>query len=107
MRINRFIKAEAEARREADTSDFGNICGVLVHAKPGKMDAVKIGLTTIPGVEIHQATDDGRLVVTVEDTPGSWAAETIKNFTEIEGVLSAALVYHYCGSQDMAGEISS
>jgi nitrate reductase NapD len=107
MRINRFIKAEANARREAESSDFGNICGVLVHAKPGSMESVQRDLALVPGVEIHQSTGDGRLVVTVEDTPDSWAAETIKNFTEIKGVLSAALVYHYCGSQDVAGETSS
>ncbi|MCC7167588.1 MAG: chaperone NapD [Rhodospirillales bacterium] len=102
MRINRFIHAEAEQPRALGA----NICGVLIHARPERLDAVRRALGNLAGVEIHQEAPDGRLVVTVEDTPTSWAAETIKRFHEIEGVLSAALVYHHCDESQERGEVS-
>jgi nitrate reductase NapD len=52
-------------------------------------------LAELPGTEIHQSAPDGRIVVTVEDVPGKWAGNTLTDINNIEGVLSAALVYHH------------
>ncbi|MBF0268747.1 MAG: chaperone NapD [Alphaproteobacteria bacterium] len=100
MRINRFIRKQAEDGHDRDI----NICGVLVHAQPKNLAAVRLALQEHPGVEIHQETSDGRLIVTVEDTADSWAGETIKNLQEIPGVLSASLVYHHFDESQVQGE---
>jgi nitrate reductase NapD len=102
VRINRFIHSEAQTPRALGA----NICGVLVHTKPENLARVRGKLAALAGVEIHEEAPDGRLVVTVEDTPTSWAAETIQAFHEIEGVLSAALVYHHCDESQDRGEVS-
>lgn len=72
-----------------------NIAGVLVHAHPARLAGVRCALSTTEGVEVHRVTKDGRLVVTVEDVPGAQAAETVLALHRMEGVLSAALVYHH------------
>lgn len=71
-----------------------NIAGVLVHAHPDKLDAVERALGLMSGVEVHQSTGDGRLVITVEDTEAASSGDTILAVHRLDGVLSAALVYH-------------
>jgi nitrate reductase NapD len=71
-----------------------NISGVLVHSKPEQVDAVKSQLSNLSGVEVHVTTDDGRLVVTIENDTGPMI-DTMNSFHDIEGVLSASLIYHH------------
>ncbi len=73
--------------------DF-NVCGVLVNARAENIAAVEAGLAELPGVEIHDHTDDGNIVVTVEDTDQSRASESLLAIHQVAGVLSASLVYH-------------
>lgn len=75
-------------------SDF-NICGVLVHAKPGHAHQVSQHLEKITGVEIHSLTDDDRLVVTVESETRRIVGDTITDFTKVDNVLSASMIYQY------------
>ena len=75
-------------------SEF-NICGVLVHARTNAIEKVKSSLEEITGVEVHTATDNGRLVVTVESEDRRFVADTISSFHDIDGVLSAAMVYQF------------
>ena len=87
-------------------TDF-NICGVLVHAQLDQVDQVKAQLEEISGVEIHSATDKGKLVVTVESDSRRFVADTITGFTNMKGVLSASMIYQH--SEDLAteGEMSA
>lgn len=71
-----------------------NICGCLIHLAPAFRDSAREALTAQPGVEIHAETDDGRFVVTVEDTDGTRASETIMALHQIPGVVSLSLNYH-------------
>lgn len=82
-----------------------NICGVLVHIRPEQMEAGRKALTEIPGVEIHGEADDGRLILTVEDTPGTWAGESMTQIHNVKGVLSASLIYHHCERNDVQEEV--
>ena len=79
----------------ARSAEF-NLCGVLVQARPVRVPGLQRELEALPGVEVHQVTEDGHLVVTVEDTPERFAADTLSHIHVIDGVLSAALVYHHC-----------
>ncbi len=71
-----------------------NISGVLVHARPEKVAAVRSRLAQIAGVEVHAATDDGKLIVTVEEESDRILADTVLSLRDVPGVLSASMVYH-------------
>ena len=75
-----------------------NITGVIVRAWPEHIEAVRAQLLNQPGVEIHAVTDDGRLIVTVEDANDSQLADRIMSFNDMQGVLSAAMIYHHYDS---------
>lgn len=81
-----------------------NICGVLVHTRPGNAADVKGRLAALPGVEVHAATEEGRLVVTVEDTPERLAIEAISDIFQTAGVINASLVYQYTDDEDLPQE---
>ncbi len=76
-------------------SDGVNIAGVLVHAKADELDSVRDVLAGLPGVDLHQTLDDGRLIITIEDVPDHSAGDTILAVHRIPGVIAAALVYHH------------
>ena len=71
-----------------------NMCGVLVHTRPGKIDTVEAMLEQIPGVETHGRGENARLVVTVEDTEKMSAIDAIAKVNAVDGVVATALVYH-------------
>lgn len=75
-------------------SDY-NVCGVLVHARTEHIDQVRSNLLNMTGVEIHETTDDGRMVVTVEDETRKKVADTITNLQHVRGVLSASMIYQF------------
>ncbi len=71
-----------------------NICGCLVHASPSKVDGVMTAINATEGGEVH-AEENGRMVVTVEDTEDKMASEQIMDMHNIPGVLSVTLTYHH------------
>ena len=83
------------------------ICGVLVHAKPASVGLVREALEQLPGVEVHAATDDGRMVVTVEDQGDKRVVETITGFHDIKGVLSASVIYEHSENDEPEQESAS
>lgn len=100
MRVNNFVARE----KERSHHQVENICGVLVHIRPEERQSITTSLEALPGVEVHMVSDQGKMVVTVEDAGGTWAGATIEQFNKIPGVLSVALVYHHFDSE-LAGEI--
>ena len=70
-----------------------NIAGVLLQAHPDKLDRVRAALDRLAGVELHMVTEDGRLLVTVEeeDTRG----DTVLALHRLDGVLVASIAYHH------------
>lgn len=72
-----------------------NISGVLVHTLPANSQAVKVKLEQFPGVEVHAISKEGRLVVTVEEEASRAMADTVMQFQDVPGVLSAAMIYHH------------
>ena len=67
-----------------------NISSILVHAKPAKLPSVRGQLEQIPGVEIHAATDDGRLIVTIEAASDGETTGIFDRINAMDGVLSVA-----------------
>lgn len=72
-----------------------NISSVVLRARPAELSDVKRALGQLPGVEVHASTQDGRLVITLEDAGTTSAAETFVKLHEIRGVMSVAMIYQY------------
>ncbi|MDH3948718.1 MAG: chaperone NapD [Gammaproteobacteria bacterium] len=78
-----------------------NIAGVVIHARPEKLEGVEAQLIELPGVEVHATAEDGRMVVTVEDEAPR-LADTVMGLQDVEGVLSASLIYHHFEDSEQA-----
>ncbi len=78
-----------------------NICGCLVHTMPDMTAQVIAAIGATEGGEVH-AHEDGRIVVTVEDTPDMRASDQIMEMHQIPGVLTITLTYHHF--EDLDGE---
>ena len=74
-----------------------NICSLIVHARPERAQAVEEDLLALPGVDVHGGQAEGKLVVTVEDTEQSAAADTLTAIGGVKGVINTVLIYHYGG----------
>lgn len=72
-----------------------NISSVVLRALPASLNEVKRALAALPGVELHAATADGRLVVSIEDAGTARAADTFIRLHDIRGVMSVAMIYQY------------
>lgn len=77
-----------------------NICGVLVHAIPVRAGEVSHALSGLPGVEVHRHAEEGRIVVTVEDTADHLALDSLAEIHRLPGVVAASLVYHHFDAAD-------
>lgn len=76
-----------------------NICGVLIYAEPHRRALVAEHLVRLDGVEVHQESDDGRIVVTVEDTETANAIDMLRAASSLDGVIATSLVYHHFEDQ--------
>jgi len=72
-----------------------NISGIVVHASPDKIDTVRPQLEQIPGVEVHAASAEGKMVVTIEKPGDRETADIFEEISRIPGILSTAMVYHH------------
>ncbi len=70
-----------------------NIAGVLLQVHPERMDQVRSALDRFPGVEVHKVTEDGRLLVTVEEEDAQ--GDTVLALHRLQGVLAASVAYHH------------
>ncbi len=80
---------------EVETNEVINICGVLIHAIPDQVSQVQTKLLQYEGVEIHNVTENGRLIVTIDHPDRYLMADTINHLNNVEGVLSAAMIYQH------------
>lgn len=84
-----------------------NICGVLIQARPEKCETVGAALAAFDGLEVHHRENDGRIVVTIEDTENNYASKTLTDIHKIEGVIAASLVYHQYDTEPLPKEEQS
>jgi nitrate reductase NapD len=77
-----------------------DISGVVVRTHPERATAVKSRLCSLPGVEVHAVSKEGRMVVTIEN-PAVSMIDTINSLNDIEGVLSTSLIYHHADELEL------
>lgn len=70
-----------------------NISSLLVNARPEAQGELQHQLLALDGVEVHAASKDGRLIVTIEAESDRAAADMFTTISQLAGVLSASLVY--------------
>lgn len=78
-----------------------NISGVIVRARPENVAAVRKRLAAIDGVDVHAATEDGRLIVTVEEESDRLLADAVLRLNSVPGVLAASMVYHQYDDEEV------
>lgn len=76
-----------------------NISSAIVHARPGAVAIVQAGLAALNGVEVHAVSPEGKLIVTIETEDEGSNAATYQSIGQLDGVMSAAMVYHQSESE--------
>ncbi len=70
-----------------------NISSAIVYAQPGTEPALRAHLSTLPGVEVHAASEDGKIIITLESDNERSAVNHYEAIGRHEGVLNVAMVY--------------
>jgi nitrate reductase NapD len=76
-----------------------NVSSVIVNARVGHSLAVQEALQQQAGIEIHAASPEGKLIVTIETQSDRDTIAAYERIGQTEGVLSAAMVYHQIESE--------
>lgn len=79
-----------------------HIASLVVLARPQLFEAVKANLRLLDGLELHQESAAGKLVVVLETNDENQILQRIEQINNLPGVLNAALIYHQV--LDHAGE---
>lgn len=72
-----------------------NIASLVLRIHPETRPEAEAALHALPGVECHHMSDDGRLIVTVEDVPGAAMSDTLIAVHRVPQVLAATLAYEH------------
>ena len=71
-----------------------NISSVLVYTRPQDLQLVREQLSALAGVEVHAASENGRLIVIIEADSVQAVADIFAQINQQPGVLAASMVYH-------------
>ncbi|MBD9424025.1 chaperone NapD [Pseudomonas sp. PDM15] len=74
--------------------DSIQIASLIVHTQPALLAAVKANLRQLPGLELHQESPQGKLVVVLEAEDEAQILAILDAIQNLPGVLNAVLVYH-------------
>ncbi len=72
-----------------------SICSLVVHTKPENVSTVSEHLIKMDGVEVHAATEAGKLVVTIDHPERQVCSANMMAMQNVPGVISASLIYEY------------
>lgn len=81
-----------------------HIASLVVHATPHRLDTVAFAIGGMPGAQLHAASPEGKLVVTLEAASAEEMTQQVATIQHLEGVLSAALVYQCADSLEAMNE---
>lgn len=72
-----------------------SISSLVVHTKPDKVEEIRAKFSALEGAEVHAVTEDGRLIVTVDQPVNMKATDVLTEIQNTEGVLSSSLIFNY------------
>lgn len=81
-----------------------HLAGIVVQARPQRLQSVRDAIAALASVEVHGTSAEGKLVVTVETANPTEILSRIDAIRDIEGVLSAAIVYQHSEDLDSMNE---
>ena len=93
-------KATAQMTVSPQQDNVISVCGVLVYVHPDKREEVEANMLEIEGLEIHGASEEGKLVVTVETDSYKKTGDAITRLQHISGILSLSMIYQHAESID-------
>jgi nitrate reductase NapD len=70
-----------------------SIASLVLRIRPETRAGAEAALLAFPGVECHGMSDDGKLVVTVEDVEGAAMSDTLIAIHRVPQVLATTLAY--------------
>ncbi len=70
-----------------------NISSAIIYAAADQHQSLRNRLSILRGVEIHAATDDGKMVITIESDNDHEAVNTYEAIERLPGVLSMAMIF--------------
>ena len=83
-----------------------NICSVIVNAKPKNAPKIRDILAAMDGVDVFGGVEEGKLIVTLEDSGEKALADKMAALNDIKGVIDVAMIYHQeANDQAMEEEI--
>lgn len=71
-----------------------HISSILVCPRPGAKDAISARLGYMTGIEVHGASTEGKLVVTIETSDDEAMVDAVENISRMADVLSVSMVFH-------------
>jgi nitrate reductase NapD len=74
-------------------ADELHIASVVVQCRPPRLAAVTRALSALPGAVVHATSAEGKAVVTLEAASGHDVTAAVARLQQLDGVLSASLVY--------------
>lgn len=76
-----------------------NIASLVLRAHPDRLAALQKSVCSIPGSEVHAVSrEDGRMIITVEDTPDHACADALVKVQQLDHVMSITLAYEHSDS---------
>jgi len=79
--------------------DDRHLSSLVVHARPDAVEDVRRRVEA-EGCEVHLTSPEGKLVVTTEAATARALGDTLTCVQLLEGVLSAAMVFHHVDDDD-------
>lgn len=72
-----------------------HIAGIVVYSLPAHLDSTKARIASLPAAEIHAASKDGKLIVTLETDSTRRILDYMDAIRALQGVVDVALVYQH------------
>lgn len=84
----------AGSKSAQSAGSCGGVVGLVVRARPERLAALRDAIEAIPAAEVHAAAD-GRLVVTLEDSPQLSVSEALVRVQQLDHVICVTLAYEH------------
>ena len=81
-------------------SDELHIASLVVQARPAKLEVITDKIARLPGAEVHASDPRGKILITLESASQGQITDCLNRIQDIDGVISAALVYHQVDQPD-------
>jgi nitrate reductase NapD len=80
---------------------YHHVSSAIVSALPGKLEAVRAQLETMPDLEIH-GCERNRIIVVIEGGSAGEVGDRLAAISVMEGVVAANLVFEHIEREEVA-----